>query len=218
MSLALLSDGTVWEWGSGLAGSEEVIPVPVPGLTGVTKISAGSSFNLALRSDGTVWAWGQNDRGQLGNGTTVPAMTPVKVTGLSHVTGIAAGYNAAVATATNGISAATSVWTWGANDHGQLGDGTLADHLTPERITGIGTVYLAGVTAWPVDRRSPGHRRLGLGLGRRLRRPAGQCALQLTRDPAGEHAGGRQRDHPAVRRPRSHARAEVERHRTGLGR
>ena len=142
MSLALLSDGTVWEWGSGW-----LIPVPVPGLTGVTKISAGSSFNLALRSDGTVWAWGQNDRGQLGNGTTVPAMTPVKVTGLSHVTGIAAGYNAAVATATNGISAATSVWTWGANDHGQLGDGTLADHLTPERITGIGTVYLAGVTA-----------------------------------------------------------------------
>jgi alpha-tubulin suppressor-like RCC1 family protein len=142
MSLALLSDGTVWEWGAGW-----LIPVPVPGLTGVTKISAGSTFNLALRSDGTVWAWGQNDHGQLGNGTTVPTMTPVKVTGLSHVTGIAAGFNAAVATATSGISAVTSVWTWGANDHGQLGDGTLADHLTPERITGIGTVYLAGVTA-----------------------------------------------------------------------
>ena len=142
MSLALLSDGTVWEWGSGW-----LIPVPVPGLTGVTKISAGSSFNLALRSDGTVWAWGQNDRGQLGNGTTVSTMTPVKVTGLSHVTGIAAGYNAAVATATSGVSVVTSVWTWGANDHGQLGDGTLADHLLPERITGIGTVYIAGVSA-----------------------------------------------------------------------
>ena len=74
-----------------------------------------------LRSDGTVWAWGQNDRGQLGNGTTVSTMTPVKVTGLSHVTGIAAGYNAAVATATNGVSAVTSVWTWGANDHAGLG-------------------------------------------------------------------------------------------------
>ena len=144
MSLALLSDGTVWEW-----GAHWLIPVPVPGLTGVTKISAGSSFNLALRSDGTVWAWGQNDRGQLGNGTTVSTMTPVKVTGLSHVTGIAAGYNAAVATATNGVSAVTSVWTWGANDHGQLGDGTLADHLLPERVTGIGTVYFAGVTAGP---------------------------------------------------------------------
>jgi alpha-tubulin suppressor-like RCC1 family protein len=39
------------------------------------------------------------------------------------------------------------VASWGANDHGQLGDGTLADHLLPERITGIGTVYIAGVTA-----------------------------------------------------------------------
>jgi hypothetical protein len=142
MSLALLSDGTVWEW-----GNHWLIPVPVPGLTGVTKISAGSSFDLALRSDGTVWAWGNNDHGQLGNGTVVSTMTPVKVTGLSHVTGIAAGYNAAVATATNGISAVTSVWTWGANDHGQLGDGTLADHLLPERITGIGAVSIAGVTA-----------------------------------------------------------------------
>jgi alpha-tubulin suppressor-like RCC1 family protein len=142
ISLALLSDGTVWEW-----GNHWLIPVPVPGLTGVTKISAGSSFNLALRSDGTVWAWGNNDHGQLGNGTTVSTATPVKVTGLSHVTGIAAGYNAAVATATSGISAVTSVWTWGANDHGQLGDGTLADHLLPERITGIGTVYIASVTA-----------------------------------------------------------------------
>jgi alpha-tubulin suppressor-like RCC1 family protein len=142
MSLALLSDGTVWEW-----GDHWLIPVPVPGLTGITKISAGSTFNLALRSDSTVWAWGNNDHGQLGNGTTVTTLTPVMVTGLSHVTGIAAGYNAAVATATNGISALTSVWTWGANDHGQLGDGTLADHLLPERVTGIGTNYIAGVTA-----------------------------------------------------------------------
>ena len=60
-----------------------------------------------------------------------PLALPVKVTGLSHVTGIAARYNAAVATATNGISAVTSVWTSGANDHGQLGDGTLADHSPP---------------------------------------------------------------------------------------
>jgi alpha-tubulin suppressor-like RCC1 family protein len=38
------------------------------------------------------------------------------------------------------------VWTWGANDHGQLGDLTLADHHLPERISGIGTTHIAGVT------------------------------------------------------------------------
>jgi alpha-tubulin suppressor-like RCC1 family protein len=141
-SLALRSDGTVWTWG----GSTHT-PVQVTGLTGVTKISAGSSFSLALRSDGTVWAWGANNHGQLGNGTAVSSSVPVKVTGLSHVTGIAAGYDAAIATLTNGISAVTSVWTWGGNGSGQLGDGTLTDHSTPERVTGIVPVYIAGVAA-----------------------------------------------------------------------
>jgi alpha-tubulin suppressor-like RCC1 family protein len=86
MSLALRSDGTVWEWGAGW-----LIPVPVPGLTGVTKISAGSSFNLALRSDGTVWAWGSNQDGQLGIGNRNPVTGPVQVTGLTAATQVAAG-------------------------------------------------------------------------------------------------------------------------------
>jgi alpha-tubulin suppressor-like RCC1 family protein len=142
LSLALRSDGTVWTW-----GNHELTPVQVTGLGGVTKISAGSTFNLALRSDGTVWAWGDNQHGQLGNGTTVTSLVPVKVAGLAHATGIAAGYDAAVATQNNGISALTSVWTWGGNSSGQLGDGTLTDHSTPERVTGINNVYIAGVTA-----------------------------------------------------------------------
>ncbi len=142
VGLALRSDGTVWTW-----GNHELTPVQVTGLTGVTKISAGWTFNLALRSDGTVWAWGDNQHGQLGNGTTASSSVPVKVAGLAHATGIAAGYDAAVATQTNGISVLASVWTWGGNSSGQLGDGTLTDHSTPERVTGINNVYLAGVTA-----------------------------------------------------------------------
>lgn len=142
VSLALRSDGTVWTW-----GAYDLTPVQVTGLAGVTKISAGWAFNLALRSDGTVWAWGDNQYGQLGNGTTVSSSVPVKVAGLSNVTGIAAGHDAAVATRTNGISAISSVWTWGGNSSGQLGDGTLTGHSIPERVTGIGIVYFAGVTA-----------------------------------------------------------------------
>jgi alpha-tubulin suppressor-like RCC1 family protein len=152
--LALQSNGTVWAWGDNGSGqlgdgttTSRSTPGRVLGPDGVVTQVAAGAMSLALLADSTVWAWGQNDRGQLGNGTTVSTMTPVKVTGLSHATGIAAGYNAAVATATSGISALTSVWTWGANDHGQLGDGTLTDHLTSERITGIGTSYIAGVTA-----------------------------------------------------------------------
>jgi alpha-tubulin suppressor-like RCC1 family protein len=155
-SLALRSDGTVWAWGfnqygqvgDGVTGGARLTPVKVTGLTGVTKISAGGGFSLALRSDGTVWAWGFNGDGELGNGTTANSPVPVQVTGLSHVTGISAGFGgAALASRTNGLTALTSVWAWGSNDSGQLGDGTLASHLTPERVTGIGILYIASIAA-----------------------------------------------------------------------
>ena len=101
-SVALRSDGTVWAWGDNRGGqlgrgtmsNHEVTPARVRGLARVTKISAGGSFVLALRSDGTVRAWGDNRRGQLGNGTTASSPVPVKVAGLSGVTGISAGYDA----------------------------------------------------------------------------------------------------------------------------
>jgi alpha-tubulin suppressor-like RCC1 family protein len=144
-SLALRSDGTVWEWGTdGII--DNYVPVQVPGLTGITKISAGGLFSLALRSDGTVWAWGVNSAGQLGDGTTASTEVPVQVTGLSQVTGISAGYDASLATSTRGITALTSVWAWGGNSMGQLGDGTFTNHLTPEQV-GIPTPYIAGISA-----------------------------------------------------------------------
>jgi len=147
-SLALRSDGTVWAWGGNGAGQlgrgtvtgYEVAPAPVSGLAGVTKISAGCGFSLALRSDGTLWAWGGNNAGQLGTGSTADSAVPVKITGVSQVTAIAAGWDSAVAIVAGGAS----VWAWGGNDSGQLGDGTLAGHTTPVRVTQIGTVHIAG--------------------------------------------------------------------------
>jgi alpha-tubulin suppressor-like RCC1 family protein len=153
--LAVTSLGTVWAWGYNgwgelgngtLTGSS--IPVQVPGLTGVVQVAAGVAHSLALRSDGTVWAWGYNGDGELGNGTTAHSPVPVQVRGLSHVTDISAGLGgSALATRNNGITALESVWAWGANDSGQLGDGTLTKHLTPERVTGINTSYIASIAA-----------------------------------------------------------------------
>jgi alpha-tubulin suppressor-like RCC1 family protein len=95
-SMALTTAGTVWTWGVGEelgngSTTDSTVPVQVPGLTGVTQISAGSTFDLALRSDGTVWAWGDNSVAELGDGNTGPGPTPVQVTGLTGVTQISTG-------------------------------------------------------------------------------------------------------------------------------
>jgi alpha-tubulin suppressor-like RCC1 family protein len=163
-SLALRSDGTVWAWGGdrygqlgdGANSAAQPTPVQVIGLTGVVKIAAGGLFSLALRSDGTVWAWGYNAVGELGNGTGTDSNIPVQVTGLARVTAIAAGEgDSAMAIRTDPIrrdpirglppTGGTSVWTWGSNDAGQLGDGTYSSHLVPERVTGIGAPGVAGI-------------------------------------------------------------------------
>lgn len=157
-SLALTSSGNVLTWGDdryGELGGDyagrlgySTTPVQVKGLTGVTQIAAGGEFSLALRSDGTVWAWGRNDSGQLGNSTTENSAVPVQVTGLSRVTQIAAGSDSAMAALTKGfITSLTTVWTWGGNDDGQLGDGTLVSRSTPGQVSGIDVPNIRGISA-----------------------------------------------------------------------
>jgi hypothetical protein len=157
-SVALTSSGNVLTWGDdsyGELGGDyagrfgySTRPVHVHGLTGVTQIAAGGRFILALRSDGTVWAWGQNGSGQLGNGATTNSDVPVQVTGLSRVTQIAAGSDSAMAALTKGfITTLTTVWTWGANDDGQLGDGTTISRSTPEQVSGIDVPNVRGISA-----------------------------------------------------------------------
>jgi alpha-tubulin suppressor-like RCC1 family protein len=88
-SIALKSDGTVWDWGfngDGQLGNDtttgSTLPVQVVGLTGITAIAGGANHSIALKSDGTVWDWGFNGNGQLGNGTTTGSTLPVQVVDL----------------------------------------------------------------------------------------------------------------------------------------
>jgi alpha-tubulin suppressor-like RCC1 family protein len=147
-SLALLSDGTVWAWGSNSNGqlgdgttTNRSTPVPVSGLSGVTvtAVAAGWGYSLALASDGTVWAWGKNNEGQIGDGTTTNRATPVQVGGLSGitVTALASAYESSFALTSDGTA-----WAWGYNSNGQLGDGTTTNRATPVQVSG-----LSGVTA-----------------------------------------------------------------------
>ena len=150
-SLALKSDGTVWAWGWNASGqlgngtnTTSNTPVQVLGLSGVTAIAAGVRHSLALKSDGTIWAWGANYSGQLGNGTHTNSNTPLQVSGLSGVTAVAgANANNTYALKTDG-----TVWAWGDNFFGELGNGTFTASNTPAQVLGTGGVgYLSGVTA-----------------------------------------------------------------------
>ena len=136
--LALRSDGTVWTWGSWILGrhvpSESAVPLQVPGLTGVTKIAAGVGTAYALREDGTVWSWGTNGTGQVGIGSDASYVyDPTRVVGLTGVTAIAGSDGNGYAVRSDG-----TVWAWGGDATGQLGNGpTATDSRVPVRVSGL---------------------------------------------------------------------------------
>ena len=104
-----------------------------------TDVVAGSNHNCALLTNKTVSCWGANGFGQLGNGTVTSSSSPVKVLVLDDVEDVdvekvAAGSAHSCARLTNG-----SVWCWGENSAGQLGDGTTTRRLTPVKVEGIAT-------------------------------------------------------------------------------
>ncbi len=118
-SVALLDDGTVWQWGYVQGSADLLIPQQVD-IDHVKQIAAGSGHVLALKRDGTVWAWGSNTYGQLGDGTCNNSLEPVEVQGLDNVGAIAAGKDHSLALKNDG-----TVWAWGYNSYGQLGEGSL---------------------------------------------------------------------------------------------
>ena len=97
-------------------------------------IALGDLHSCAIRSDGSVYCWGRNHLGQLGNGLTGVEvnLTPVRVTGITDAVGIAVGYNHSCAIRSDG-----SVYCWGSNQWGQLGDGTRTSRSTPVGVIGI---------------------------------------------------------------------------------
>jgi alpha-tubulin suppressor-like RCC1 family protein len=108
--------------GDGTFGSNNIVTfaTQVPNLTGIMSIAVGLHFCLALRSDGTVWAWGNNQYGQTGNGTPgTPVSRPTMITALSDVVTVSAGRSHAFAVKRDG-----TVWAWGQNQVGQVGNGT----------------------------------------------------------------------------------------------
>ena len=142
-TVALKNDGTLWAWGlnrdgqlgDGIGGDgtydyDKNTPVKVmkdgAAFTGVIAVDAGAWHTVVLKNDGTLWAWGRNYEGQLGDGTNIDRNTPVKVmkdgAAFTGVIAVVAGARHTVVLKNDG-----TLWAWGRNNYGQLGDGTGGD-------------------------------------------------------------------------------------------
>jgi alpha-tubulin suppressor-like RCC1 family protein len=156
-SLALQANGSRWAWGDNFygqlgtptnTGTHTANPTPAQvGTASYTQLAAGYDFDLALRQDGTLWAWGRNTSGQLGNstgiGTDDATPTPTQV-GADLYTQLAAGAQHSLALRTNG-----SLWAWGNNFYGQLGNttntGANTANPSPTQVAGTYTRLAAGL-------------------------------------------------------------------------
>jgi alpha-tubulin suppressor-like RCC1 family protein len=148
-SCAVLKDGKVSCWGQntggqlGVSSKVEVRSTPalVPGVKDAIAVTGGLDHACALISGGTVSCWGVNGSGQLGNGTKVSSIAPVKVSGIATAVQIGAGEDFTCAIVSGG-----KVKCWGTNYASQLGDGSGTRQTRPVSVIGItGAVALSVV-------------------------------------------------------------------------
>ncbi|MCL2287386.1 MAG: stalk domain-containing protein [Firmicutes bacterium] len=150
-SFALTSDGTVYTFrGQTFDGTttRHDAPIRVESLRGVVAIAAGLHHSLALTNDGYVLAWGSNANGELGNGESGHgsfSATPVNVLNLTNVVAIAAGANHSLA-----LRDDNTVWAWGNNHWGQLGNDSTVSSNVPvpvEILNGVTAIASGGVNS-----------------------------------------------------------------------
>ena len=152
-SFAIKIDGTLWAWGDnlwgelglGTFGNQKNIPSKVGNASDWKSISAGRTFSLAIKNNGTLWAWGENFSGQLGN-QSAAAYVPTQVGTATDWKIVAAGGVHTLAIRTEGyghslaIKTDGTLWGWGDNNLGQVGDDTFIDKSVPTKI-GLSTSW-----------------------------------------------------------------------------
>lgn len=151
---AVTSSGRLWTWGhdqfgelcdGNTADSEPVSQVP--GVTDAAQVQGGAQHLLILTDSGTVEACGQGTDGELGDGTFQDhSSTPVQVRGLRDITAISAGNATSYA-----LDSAGTVWAWGENNYGQLGNATTTNSDVPVQVelpSPAVEVFAGGSASW----------------------------------------------------------------------
>lgn len=136
-TIALRSNNTLWAWGGNTntqlgisVSSARSSPVQVGARSDWTQVAAGGINSYGIRSDGTLWAWGANGDGQLGRNNTLSQGSPVQVGTRSDWTQVKSGTGNSVLA----IRSDNTLWGWGLNTSGQLGDGTTTTRSSPVQI------------------------------------------------------------------------------------
>ncbi len=145
---AIKTDGTLWTWGSNAAGqlgdnsptSRSSPGQTVSGGVNWRYVSAGGSSTGAVKTDGTLWMWGCNFYGGLGTNNTTNSSSPVQT--------IAGGTNWRVISLNNSAYGSTSsiktdgtLWNWGRNIFGQLGNNAFLNRSSPVQTVSGGTSW-----------------------------------------------------------------------------
>ena len=140
---AIKTDGTLWTWGSNIYGqlgdsTNVAKSSPVQTITGGTnwkQVACGYKYTAAIKTDGTLWSCGYNGSGQLGDSTITHRSSPVQtIAGGTNWKQVACGREHTTAIKTDG-----TLWTWGRDTYGQLGDSTIANKSSPIQTIAGGT-------------------------------------------------------------------------------
>ena len=148
---AIKQDGSLWCWGDNYYGqlgdgtwTGKNTPVRIMS-EGVSAVALGAWHTCAIKQDGSLWCWGLNYYGQLGDGTWTGKNTPVRIMSEGVIAVSSAGEiicdsNGCIGGGhTCAIKQDGSLWCWGRNEYGQVGDGTNVDKNTPTYIMNLGS-------------------------------------------------------------------------------
>lgn len=128
-TLAIKANGSLWSWGSNLGGNlgsggydDILIPTQVGTATNWVEIGGGNTHSVAIKSNGTMWSCGSNAWGQLGLGlpTSADAAVFTQIGTDTNWQKVAVGLGHNLAIKTDG-----TLWSWGLNNVGQIGNGLI---------------------------------------------------------------------------------------------